>query len=101
MKEMEFMGSIIVTAVLKPKESLEAQLLSELKKVQEASRQENGCIQYNLHKSIEDNTFVLYEEWENNEAIVNHSQTEHYQQYRANTEDLVSSREVYKLKAID
>ncbi|MCM2534152.1 antibiotic biosynthesis monooxygenase [Neobacillus pocheonensis] len=34
---------------------------------------------------MEDNTFVLYEEWENNEAIVNHSQTEHYQQYRANT----------------
>ncbi len=32
------MGHIVITAVLKPKEGLQGQLLSELKKVQAASR---------------------------------------------------------------
>jgi quinol monooxygenase YgiN len=95
------MGAIIITAILKPKEGLEEQLLSALKKVQEASRKEVGCIKYNLYKSVEDNTFVLYEVWENNEAIENHIQTSHYQEYRENITDIVSIREVYKLKAIE
>ncbi|MDR4945432.1 putative quinol monooxygenase [Neobacillus cucumis] len=94
------MGSIIVNAILKPKEGFEEQLLSELKEVQAASKQEKGCINYKLHKSIEDNTFVLYEEWENNEAIENHIKSNHYQIYRENISDIVLTREIHKLEMI-
>jgi quinol monooxygenase YgiN len=94
-------GSIIVTAILKPHEGLEERLLSELKKVQAASIQEPGCITYTLHKSVEDNTFVLNEEWENNEVMEKHIQSSHYQEYRGNISDIVSIRQVYKLEAVD
>ncbi|MGX9134157.1 putative quinol monooxygenase [Rummeliibacillus sp. JY-2-4R] len=94
-------GSIIVTAILKPKEGLEERLLLELKKVQAASRQETGCITYNLHKSVDENTFVLYEEWVNNEAMEEHIRSNHYQEYRENISVILSNRQVYKLKAIE
>jgi quinol monooxygenase YgiN len=94
------MEPIIITAILKSKESFEEQLLSELKKAQMASREEVGCIKYDVHQSIEDHTFVLYEVWKDNEAIDSHIQSKHYQEYRENITEMVSTRVVYKLKTI-
>jgi quinol monooxygenase YgiN len=73
------------------------ELLSELKKVQAASREEAGCIKYDLHQS-EDQTIVLYEVWKDEEALEHHIQSAHYQEYRNNIADLVLTREVYKQK---
>ncbi|TCN21171.1 putative quinol monooxygenase [Mesobacillus foraminis] len=94
------MEHIVITAVLKPKEGLQGHLLSELKKVQDASREEAGCIKYDLHQS-EDLTFVLYEVWKDEEALEHHIQSAHYQEYRNNIAELVSTREVYKLKIME
>lgn len=94
------MTQIIVTAVLKSKEGYEEQLLAELKKVQNGSKEEVGCIQYIIHQSIEDQTFVLYEIWKDLEAVEIHNQTEHYQEYRHNTADLIAAKTVYKLKEL-
>lgn len=93
------MEPIIITAILKPKENVEDQLLMELNKAQKASRKEAGCIKYDIHQSLEDNTFVLHEIWKDNNALDSHIRSEHYREYRENTADLVSVREVYKLKA--
>ncbi|WCK54871.1 putative quinol monooxygenase [Aneurinibacillus sp. Ricciae_BoGa-3] len=95
------MKPIIITAILKPKEGFQDQLLSELKKVQLASREEIGCIEYNLNQSVEDDTFVLYEVWKDNEALDRHAGSSHYQEYRNNIKDFVSTREVYKMKTIN
>ena len=95
------MESIVITAILKPKEGFGEQLLSELKKVQVASKQEVGCIKYSLHHSVEANTFVLYEVWKDNEAIEGHVNSSHYQEYRKNIADIVATREVYKMKEIE
>lgn len=94
------MEPIIITAVFKPKENVEDQLLMELKKVQKASREEAGCLKYDLHQSIDDHTFVFHEAWKDKDALDSHIQSKHYQEYRENTADLVSTREVYKLKTI-
>ena len=94
------MEPIIITAILKPKESMEDRLLAELKKVQKASREEAGCMNYVLHQSIEDTTFVLHETWKDKDALESHIGSNHYQKYRTNTADLVSKREVFKLKSI-
>jgi quinol monooxygenase YgiN len=93
--------TIIVTAFLTPNEGQEEEVLSALKKVQAASRQEAGCLTYNLHKSVDDNTFVLYEEWANKESIEKHINSNHYQEYRDTISDRVSDRQVFKLEAID
>lgn len=94
------MDPIIITAILKPKENMADRLLVELNKVQEASQAEAGCINYVLHQSIEDDTFVLHETWKDQDALESHVASLHYQEYRSNIADLVSEREVYKLKAI-
>ncbi|MFC0522138.1 putative quinol monooxygenase [Pontibacillus salicampi] len=95
------MEQISITAVFTPKEGKADALQSELKKAQKASRQEPGCLQYDLHQSIDDDTLVLHELYENNEAVQQHINSEHYQEYRKNTEDLLASRNVYKLKKLD
>ncbi len=94
------MDAIVITAILKPKENMESQLRAELDKVLEASRQEAGCLNYVLHQSIEDDTFVLHETYQDKDALENHVNSSHYQEYRANTADLIERREVFKLKAL-
>lgn len=94
------MESIVITAILKPKENMADQLLAELNKVLEASRAEAGCLNYVLHQSIEDDTFVLHETWKDKGALESHVDSQHYQEYRTNTADLVEKREVFKLKTV-
>ncbi len=94
------MANIVVTAVFKPKKDKVEDLLEELEKVKGPSRKEKGCIQYQLHQSIEDDTILLYEVWEDSDAVQQHINTDHYKAYRENTADLIESRDVYKLKKI-
>ncbi|HSP22612.1 MAG TPA: putative quinol monooxygenase [Planococcus sp. (in: firmicutes)] len=94
------MEPIVITAILKPKENMAGPLLAELNKVLEASRAEAGCLNYVLHQSIEDDTFVLHETWKDKGALESHVGSPHYEEYRKNTADLVSKREVFKLKTI-
>ncbi len=63
------MESIVITAILKPKENMEDHLLTELNKVLEAPRAEADCVNYVLHQSIQDDTFVLHEEWKDKGAL--------------------------------
>ncbi len=94
------MDAIVITAILKPKENMESQLRAELDKVMEASRQEAGCLNYVLHQSIEDDTFVLHETYQDKAALETHVESDHYKEYRTNTADLIERREVFKLKAL-
>ena len=42
------------------------------------SRAEEGCLNYDLHQSIEDETlFVFYENWESREALEKHLEMPH------------------------
>lgn len=42
------------------------------------TRAEKGCINYDLHQSLEDpRLFVFYENWENQEVLDRHFQTSH------------------------
>ncbi|KUP04049.1 monooxygenase [Bacillus coahuilensis m2-6] len=89
---------IVITAVLKSKPGREQELFQALKEVIEPSREEAGCLQYDLHQSSEDQrVFVFYERWKDEEAVQDHVASEHYQAYRERGEELVESREVYKL----
>ncbi|ARI76294.1 putative quinol monooxygenase [Halobacillus mangrovi] len=94
------MTNIVVTAVFKPKQNQTRPLIHELEKVKKASREEKSCIQYDLHQSLEDDTLLIYEVWEDEDAVEEHIETDHYKTYRKNTEDLIESRDVYKFKNI-
>ncbi|WP_337958018.1 putative quinol monooxygenase [Guptibacillus sedimenti] len=92
---------ITLNAILKARAGKEEALYQKLTNVIEPSRRENGCVAYTLHRSLDDNSvFVFYETWKDNEALQAHIASPHFQAYRDATQDLVESREVYKLKKV-
>lgn len=95
------MERIIVTAILRAKEHKQIDLKQELLKILPYSLAEEGCLEYRLHESIEDeNTFVFYEVWENENAFQSHIQSPHYKIYRQNIENLIEVRKVYTLNEL-
>ncbi|MFD9625486.1 putative quinol monooxygenase [Peribacillus muralis] len=92
---------ITINAILKAKPDRESLLLEELKKMVHPSCNEEGCIDYKLHQSLQDSgTFVFYETWENEEALRLHMETDHYKSYRKNIANLLDVREVYRLEEV-
>lgn len=92
------MNNIVINAILKAKEGKSEQLKDTLLKVIEPSRNEAGCIEYTLHTSLDDNNiFVFYEIWNDDEALQQHLQSPHYQAYRNSAGKLLESRDVYRL----
>jgi hypothetical protein len=56
---------LTVIAKLKAKDVSEEQLYEELRNLVGPTRAEEGCINYDLHRSVEDpGTFMFYENWE-------------------------------------
>ncbi|CAF3399827.1 unnamed protein product [Rotaria socialis] len=54
-------------------------ILSVLRTLTAATRTEPGCIKYELHQDLSDETHLTFiEEWENEEALKLHFQTEHF-----------------------
>ena len=95
------MEQLAVTAILKPKDGREGDVKRVLHEVLIGSREEDGCIQYDVHQSIEDTTFVIYEVWKHQDAVESHINSAHYEKYRNEIADLITSREVYKMKKLD
>ncbi|UPM52514.1 putative quinol monooxygenase [Gottfriedia acidiceleris] len=95
------MDRIIVTAILRAKEHKKNDLKQELLMILPLSLAEEGCLEYRLHESSEDeNTFVFYEVWENEDAFQSHIQSTHYKTYRQNIENLIEVRKVYTLNEL-
>jgi quinol monooxygenase YgiN len=70
--------TINLTVVLKSKEEFTGKIKELLEKLVENSRQESGCLQYDLHQNIENPTiFILHEVWEN-KVIFDLHNSQHY-----------------------
>jgi quinol monooxygenase YgiN len=69
---------ITVIARLKAKPGAEERLEELLKSLIEPTRAEAGCINYDLHRDLEDSsTFYFYENWRSREDLDAHFQTPH------------------------
>lgn len=65
---------------------------AELIKLIEPTRQEEGCLQYDLHQDNNDPAvFVFYENWVSRELWQAHMENTHLQAYVAATEGAVAS----------
>ena len=77
-------------------------ILSVLRTLTTATRTEPGCIKYELHQDLSDETHLTFiEEWENEEALKLHFQTEHFKQ--GNDQVQVASAkpvEIFKYKKL-
>jgi quinol monooxygenase YgiN len=68
------------TIPVKPEYRDEAYKLASV--LEEATRKEPGCLMYTFYANRSDpNTFFIFEEWESDEALAKHFQTEHMKQF--------------------
>lgn len=78
------MKKLIVLARFKIQLGKEKEALSELTKLLEATRKEEGCIQYDLHVlQNSPQEFMFYEVWTGLEALEKHRNTKHILDFRA------------------
>jgi len=74
---------------------------SELSKIVELTRNEEGCLQYDLHvDSICPSTFVFYEIWQSKEHWKMHDTSEHIKKLRIATKNAISNTKVKILKLV-
>jgi quinol monooxygenase YgiN len=67
-------NQVVVLAALKVKSGMEDHAKTVLRRVLSPTRQEQGCLTYDLHQSATDATeFMLYEAWESQEALDAHA----------------------------
>lgn len=71
-----------VVAKFKVSEEKKAAAIEVLEKLVDATRQEDGCVFYELQQHTEDTTCIsMLEMWESQEALDLHAKTEHYEKY--------------------
>jgi quinol monooxygenase YgiN len=71
---------LAVTWVANPDK--EAEVADVFRKLEQASRQEPGCLMYIVHRHRTDpRLFFIYEQYRDNDALEAHRQSPHFQKY--------------------
>jgi quinol monooxygenase YgiN len=89
------MTQLTVVAKIQAKSGSEAVLHPELLQLIQPTLLEEGCLNYDLHRSIEDNTpFLFYENWTSRVFWKQHMASEHISVFQKNTEGLIENWEL-------
>jgi quinol monooxygenase YgiN len=95
------MSIVTVVAKLVVKEADVDAIKTELLKMIEPTRMEEGCIEYRLHQDNDDQTvFIFFEMWENLACLEQHMATPHFSSYVAAVEGMIAEKTVHKLTRI-
>jgi quinol monooxygenase YgiN len=71
-------GKVTVVAVLVAKHGLEAKVREELELLLAPTRKEEGCLNYDLHHSVDDSTrFMFHENWRSKQDLDAHLASAH------------------------
>ncbi len=82
-------------------EGQETLLEAELRALVGPSRREEGCLRYDLHRSVDlPGALMLHEVWATREAHTEHSHTPHFLRWNARKDALLASREANFWKQI-
>jgi quinol monooxygenase YgiN len=72
-------GAVVLTATIKALAGQESSVRAALLDLVGPSRDEPGCICYNLHESIDEpGLFIFYEQWTDQAAFDAHCETPHF-----------------------
>ncbi|PLY07242.1 MAG: antibiotic biosynthesis monooxygenase [Arcobacter sp.] len=74
------MSNVILVVKVKVKEEFATEVYTFMKALHKLTHElDEGCIQYDLHKVLEDeNTFCFIETWENEAFLIEHSKKDHF-----------------------
>ncbi|MDD2542661.1 MAG: putative quinol monooxygenase [Desulfuromonadaceae bacterium] len=92
---------IVVAKVIAKKDSIDA-VKTELLKLIEPTRKEDGCIEYNLHQDNENSAiFVFCEIWESRACLEKHMNSEHFKNYVNAVSTMIEEKVVHKMTRIE
>jgi len=93
------MTQLTVVAKIKAKSGSEAALHQELLQLIPPTLSESGCLNYDLHQSIEDSTlFLFYENWASKSLWEQHLASEHMKAFQKNAEGLIETFDIFLMK---
>ncbi len=96
------MSKLIVVAKVVAKKEAVQQLKSELLKLINPTRNEEGCLNYVLHQDIDDpSVFIFYETWESAAFLEKHTQSDHYQAFGKAAAGLIAEKAVHKMSRVE
>jgi quinol monooxygenase YgiN len=86
--------AVALVVAMHAKPGQELLLQAELTALIRPSRNEEGCLSYDLHHSTDvPGDFLFYEIWASREAHATHKQTPHFLRWNARKDTLLASRE--------
>lgn len=84
-------SSVFVVAHVYAKPENKDAMFALFEKLVAATREEPGCIKYDLHQDLSDEThFTFIEEWQSTEALQSHFQTSHFKANGAAIKDMIA-----------
>src|ERR1700757_4297777 len=87
--------AVTLAVILRPRDGQDMMLEAELRALIGPTRKEEGCLRYDLHRSVEGpGAFLLHEIWETREHHTAHTKTDHFLRWNARKDGLLASREV-------
>lgn len=94
---------IHLTAILKSKEEFTEEVKGLLKNLVENSRKEIGCLQYDLHRDIENsNVFIFHEIWQNKEIFEAHNSQQYVKDFFEMASNLLKEKpEIFFTNKLD
>ena len=82
---------VTVFALVKAKPGLEETVKQELSALVGPTRAEQGCINYDLHQSLDhEGHFRFYENWTSKELLDRHLQSAHVKRFIAKADELLA-----------
>jgi quinol monooxygenase YgiN len=86
--------AVTLVVILRAKEGQEPLLEAELHALVAPTRREEGCLQYDVHRSTDlPSQFLLHEVWETREHHTAHTRTPHFLRWNARKDSLLVARE--------
>jgi len=93
--------AVTLVVLLRAREGQETILEAELRAHVSPSRKEEGCLRYDLHRSVDTpGALLLHEVWASREAHTEHTYTPHFLRWNARKDALLASREANFWKQI-
>jgi len=84
---------IVITAILKAAEGKGDELEQEFKNLVPKVLQDPGTIAYAVHRAMDDpSKFLVYEKYENVEALRAHGSTPHFREFSRATASMIDGR---------
>src|SRR4029077_2490303 len=93
--------AVTLIVILRAREGQETLLEAELRAMVGPSRKEEGCLRYDLHRSVDiPGALLLHEVWTSREAHTEHTNSQHFLRWNARKDALLASRDAIFWKQI-